>query len=217
MNNGGKEMKNILWLTPLMVLFLMFLSIPHAFAHVTVHPSESSTNAWEKYSVRIPVEKDSNTVKVALDIPEGINFVSVMPTEGWKYEFEKDDNENINQVTWTAIEDGIKPYEFIEFYFVASNPDEPGEFSWDAYQTYADDSVVEWTGEPDSDEPASITEVVEGNASSQHEYSDDNVNDEKKNGQNHISNEDSNNNWMAISIAIVAILLALIGIFRKRH
>src|SRR5699024_7488488 len=111
--------------------------------NVTVHPEESSTDAWEKYSVRIPVEKDMNTTEVELKAPEGINIVSVMPKDNWDYELEQDEDENISAITWTATDDGIGPNEFVEFYFVAANPSETGEFSWDAFQTYEDDSVVE--------------------------------------------------------------------------
>src|SRR5699024_1640232 len=145
------------------------LAAPAVSAHVTVHPEESSTDAWEKYSVRIPVEKDMNTTEVELKAPEGINIVSVMPDANWDYDLEQDEDRNISAITWTATDDLIGSNRFIVFYFVSANPSETGVFSWDACQTYEDDSVVEWDGEPDTEEPASVTKVVEGDGNARND------------------------------------------------
>lgn len=207
------------WTTSLIALILIFAFATVVSAHVTVHPEESSTDAWEKYSVRIPVEKDMNTTEVELKVPEGIDLVNVMPKENWDYELEKDDNDIITAVTWTATDDGIGPNEFTEFYFVAANPSEPGEFSWEAYQTYEDDSVVEWTGDPDADEPASVTEVVEGDAAAQHGENGDTASEKNSNDTAAGDDTDSasgSSNWLPITLAAVAILLSLISLFRKR-
>lgn len=207
------------WIGSITAVLLIFAFASVASAHVTVHPEESSTDAWEKYSVRIPVEKDMNTTEVELKVPEGIDLVNVMPEENWDYEFDKDENDIITAVTWTATDDGIGPNEFSEFFFVASNPSEPGEFSWEAYQTYEDGSVVEWTGDPDSDEPASVTEVVAGDAEAQHE--DDGETDSEETSSNTADAGDTDSssgssNWLPITLAAVAILLSLISLFRKR-
>lgn len=211
-------MKNKIWIISLMAMLIIFVTAPIASAHVTVHPSESSTDAWERYSVRIPVEKDIHTTEIELKIPDGINFVNVMPVENWDYEFDKDENENISSVKWTATDDGIGPNEFDEFFFVASNPGEPGEFSWEAFQTYEDDSVVEWIGEPDADEPASVTNVVEGDAAAQH--GDDDASDSNDTTQEEETvtkgNSSGGNNWLAITLSAVAVVIALISLFRKR-
>jgi hypothetical protein len=54
----------------------------------------------------------------------------------------------------------IGPREFQQFLVQAQAPEEPGEYPWRAIQTYGDGSVVEWTGPPDAEEPASVVEVV---------------------------------------------------------
>jgi uncharacterized protein YcnI len=213
-------MKHKKWLVPFMAFLFIFLIAPSASAHVTVNPGESSTDAWEKYSVRIPVEKDINTTKLELKVPKGINLVSVMPAVNWDYEFEKDENDNITAVTWTATDEGIGQNEFAEFYFIAANPSEPGEFSWEAFQTYEDDSVVEWVGAPDADEPASVTKVTEGDAVAQHGDEADATADETASEDADANKADSttsgNNSWLPTLLAAVAILLALISLFRKR-
>lgn len=193
----------------LLVVFVMFAMVPIAEAHVTVHPTESSTNAYEKYSVRIPVEKDINTTKVELQVPDGVDLVSVLPMDTWDYELKKDQDDRIKSVTWTANNGGIKPNEFVEFSFIGANPGEPGELSWDALQTYEDDSVVEWTGSSDSEEPASVTTVTEGNEVAPH--GDNTSSDEGETAQ-----QGSSSNWIPIVISSVALLLAIISIFRKK-
>lgn len=202
---------------PFIALLFAFSFASVASAHVTVHPEESSTDAWEKYSVRIPVEKEINTTKVKLKVPDDINFVSVMPLENWDYELERDDNDLITSVTWTATDEGIAPNEFIEFYFVAANPSDPGEFSWEADQTYEDGSVVEWNGPEDADEPASITKVVKGTAVAQHGDDDESTAADTENDSINTSTSSStSNNWLPISLSAIAILLAVISLFRKR-
>jgi hypothetical protein len=42
----------------------------------------------------------------------------------------------------------------------ARTPKDTGDYAWKAYQTYEDGSVVEWTGPPDAEEPASVVTVV---------------------------------------------------------
>jgi uncharacterized protein YcnI len=85
----------------------------------------------------------------------------VQPVPGWEYEFQEDGG-LITAVTWSGGE--IGPREFQQFLVQAQAPEEPGRYSWRAIQTYEDGSVVEWTGPPDAEEPASVVEVVSGNA-----------------------------------------------------
>lgn len=197
------------------VIFLLAIA-PIAEAHVTVHPSESSTNAYEKYTVRIPVEKDAHTTKVELEVPDGINLISVQPMEDWDYQLKKDDNDMITSVTWTAADKGIGPNEFIEFPFIAANPSEPGEFSWKAYQTYDDGSVVEWNGAPDADEPASVTKVVKGDAVSPHGNNTAGTDTAHETADDQQTSGSGTSSWLPVILSVVAILLALISLFRKR-
>ena len=62
-----------------------------------------------------------------------------------------------------TIEGGaIAPEQFEEFRFQARNPDASGPISFAAIQTYDDGEVVNWTGEPGSDSPASVVEIGAG-------------------------------------------------------
>lgn len=194
---------------------LLFTIVTVAEAHVTVNPSTSTTNAYEKYTIRMPVEKDINTTELALEVPDGIDLVSVLPMEAWDYELGEDDSGKITSVVWTANDGGIKPSEFIEMSFIGANPSEPTDISWKALQTYEDDSVVEWVGDPDSDEPASVTEIVEGDTVAPHGDSED-KGDNGSAQQNDKSSDSNSSNWIPIGIASLALLLAIISLFRKR-
>jgi uncharacterized protein YcnI len=126
-----------------------------ASAHVTVSPAESSTGAWETYTLKVPSEKDVATTQIDLRMPEGAEFKQYETTPGWTVTVEG------NKVSWIASGDGILAGQFQRFYFTAKNPDTAGDIAWDAYQHYADGSLVQWSGEEGSESPHSITEIVQ--------------------------------------------------------
>lgn len=138
---------------PASAALLLFATV--ASAHVSVLPKESSTGAWETYTMKVPVEKDVNTNKVVLKMPEGVEFQQYEPIPGWTTTVD----ESAGTVTWEAEGDGIAAGEFQRFTFVAKNPAAEGEVAWDAFQYYTDGSIVEWTGDENADTPHSITTI----------------------------------------------------------
>ncbi|TCP54706.1 uncharacterized protein YcnI [Tumebacillus sp. BK434] len=194
-----------------------------ASAHVTVWPKETKTGAYEKYTVRVPVEKEINTTKVKVEFPAGMKVSTVKPIAGWSYEFEKDP-EGVNKaITWTApAGGGIKQHEFVEFEFVGANPKEAGEGTlvFKAYQTYADNTVVEWAGAPDSDNPASVTTLTQAAAGEDHHGGTSGTGTEHKHGEEASAGEQAaetstSNTWPFV-LSGAALLVALISLFRKR-
>lgn len=185
-----------------------------AEAHVTVWPKQSTTGAWEKYTVRVPSEKNVNTTKVRLEFPQGVQVESVMPVPGWNYQFEKGKDGKPIAIVWTATSGGIKPNEFMEFSFVAENPKNEGSIAWRAEQTYADGSVVNWTGAPDSDTPASVTTIKTSDQATSTDTTQT-----KPTTSNHTvaatSSSVSTLNILSIVMAGLALLLSLISFFRK--
>jgi uncharacterized protein YcnI len=130
-----------------------------AWAHVVVSPKEAPANSYQKFVVSVPTEKDIPTTEVRVEVPEGFTVTGVQPVSGWQHEFEKEGGV-IRAISWSGGK--INPEEFQEFALQARTPGDTGEFAWKAYQTYEDGSVVEWTGPPDSEEPASVVRVVSG-------------------------------------------------------
>ncbi|GAA4706457.1 YcnI family protein [Brevibacillus fulvus] len=206
-------MKRFHKLSVLAVLALVLSLAGTASAHVTVWPKESTANAYEKYTVRVPVEKEVNTTKVRVEFPTGVTVSTVQPIPNWSYTFEKDSEGRFTAITWTAENEGIKAHEFAEFSFQAKNPKEAGSLSWKAYQTYADGSVVEWTGAPETDTPAAVTTVNEAAAGADnHDASHDAAPTEQSGG----TGTGNTSNTVALVLGGLALLLSLINLFRKK-
>jgi uncharacterized protein YcnI len=137
---------------------MLAVSAP-AWAHVVVSPEEVTAGDYETLTVSVPTEKEIPTTEIRVEVPEGFLLSGVQPVPGWEHTFEEDGGV-VTAVTFSGGE--IRPREFQQFLVQAQAPEERGEYPWKAFQTYKDGSVVEWTGAPDSEEPASVVEVVSG-------------------------------------------------------
>jgi len=130
-----------------------------AAAHVVVSPEEVTAGDYETLTVSVPTEKEVPTTEIRVEVPEGFLLSGVQPVPGWEHAFEEDRGV-VTAVTFSGGQ--IRPREFQQFLVQAEAPDGPGGYPWRATQTYEDGSTVEWTGAPDSEEPASVVEVVSG-------------------------------------------------------
>ena len=130
-----------------------------ASAHVRVLPEEVPAGTYEVFTVRAPTERDIPTTRVRVEVPEGFTITGVEPVPGWDYDIEEEDGV-VSAITWSGGE--IGETEFQQFDIQGQSPQETGEYAWNAYQTYADGEVVEWTGAEDTEEPASVVSVAEG-------------------------------------------------------
>jgi uncharacterized protein YcnI len=137
---------------------ILAVSAP-AWAHVVVSPEVVTAGDYETLTVSVPTEKEIPTTEIRVEVPEGFLLSGVQPVPGWEHAFEEDGGV-VTAVTFSGGE--IRPREFQQFLVQAQAPEEPGEYPWKAFQTYQDGSVVEWTAPPDSEEPASVVEVVSG-------------------------------------------------------
>lgn len=206
-------MKMAKWMSSVLVAGAVLTLATAAQAHVNVYPKEAATGSYEKYTVRVPVEKDVPTTKVRLEFPAGVKVSSVQPISGWSYAFEKDkDGVNIALV-WTATDGGIKAHEFQEFAFVGANPKEEGELAWKAYQTYENGEVVEWIGDKDSKTPASVTTIKAGVGESGHEHGQEQTPatapEQKATGT-------GGSNTLPLVLSGLALLISIVGLFRKK-
>lgn len=145
--------------TYMILAISILLMIPGAaLAHATVSPKTVNANTYEKFTLRVPTEKESDTVKVRVEVPEGFAVSRVKPVPGWTYQFEKGaDGATLRAVVWSGGK--IAPGEFQEFEFQGKSAANPGKYAFPVYQTYADGETVAWTGPSDAQKPASIVEV----------------------------------------------------------
>ncbi|MED4156463.1 YcnI family protein [Priestia aryabhattai] len=179
-----------------------------ASAHVVVYPQEATQGSYEKFTVRVPTEKDIATTKVKVEIPKDVEISRFEPKEGWKYELQEDSSGLITSVTWTATDAGLSPTEFGEFSMQGKVGDNAKKIVWKAYQTYKDGSTVAWEGPADADTPASITTVVKGNGAEGDSHIS--ATNETTAG-NEVTNDDSNS-ALPTTLSIVALVLGIISL-----
>jgi len=195
----------------------LFLFSSVASAHVSVVPKTSTTGAWETYTIKVPVEKEMPTTKVALKTPAGVEIESYQPVPGWNYTADKDSNGKVKTIIFKSTGEGILPGQFQQFSFVAKNPDKAGEIAWDAFQYYKDGSVVEWTGDESSDSPHSITAIVAGTSTDDHHDEQAKTEDTNKNETKSADTKQSSSLPLILSIvSVILSLVALVAAFRKR-
>lgn len=192
--------------------FIMLLGmtfIKSADAHVTLNPDKGEPNTYEKYEIRVPVEKNDYTTEVDIEVPKGVQLVNVAPVQGFKHEFKKDKNGNITAVKWEATQNGIGPNEFIDFPVVIATTDKEGQFEFKATQKYKNSQDVKWNGKQNSEHPSPIIDVKKGTTASQ----TDSSNEGTKEANN--EKENSGNSTILWIVSILAIILSLIALFKR--
>ena len=130
---------------------------PAAASHSIVLPFSSRPADLQLYTVVVPTEADSPTTEVALKVPEGIDFLLIKGSPGWKVKTERR-NDRIDVIRWTG---SAPPDSFAEFGLIARNPILEGDLPWRITQTYGNGEVVRWIGPAGSEFPASITHITE--------------------------------------------------------
>ena len=140
------------------VFFTLLVAIPAAAAaHVTVWPKESTAGAREKYEVRVPNEKQADTIGIELRFPAGVRVSAVEQKPGWLSEPMRDPAGALIGVRWTGK---LAPQQFTEFGLLAVNPPAAKELVWTAVQIYADGTRVDWSGPAGSKTPAPRVSLV---------------------------------------------------------
>lgn len=131
-----------------------------ASAHARISPSVSLSKELQLYSLAVPTEKANNTTsKVVLTVPSGFGIDSFVPSPGWRRVEQSTgsgDNAVIQKVTWTGGK--VTTGEDSLFQFLAQ-PSKSGTYTFHVQQTYADGSIVDWSGPESSDSPAPTIEA----------------------------------------------------------
>jgi len=124
-----------------------------AYGHIRIAPTESTHGAREKYTMRVPNEKQVACVKIVGEFPEALNVYDFEFKPGWKIDFKKNEKGQIVGATWTGR---MVPYEFVEFGMLGLNPKEGTELTWKFVQYYEDGTTEEFTGPAGSRLPAPV-------------------------------------------------------------
>jgi uncharacterized protein YcnI len=130
-----------------------------ASAHAHVSPPVVLAKVSQVYTLAVPTEKSSDTTAIELTVPEGFGIDSFVPSPGWKRTVQQagsGEDAVIQKVTWTGGK--VPTGEDSAFSFLGS-PDSSKTYTFGVRQTYADGSVVDWSGPESSDTPAPTIEA----------------------------------------------------------
>lgn len=129
--------------------FSFLISVPPAFAHVTVKPKTVPAAEYQVFTVSVPVEKNIPTTEVRIVLPEGIQSVTPNVKSGWEIEVQKEGEGEAAKATAIIWSGGTIPAgQRDEFLFSTQAPATEGTLTWKAYQTYEDGTVVAWDQNP---------------------------------------------------------------------
>ena len=128
-----------------------------AFAHIRIYPTDSTQGAREKYTMRVPNEKQVASIRIEGEFPAGVSIYDFEFKPGWKIDFRKDDKGRIVGAVWTGR---MQPYEFVEFGMLGLNDKEATSLVWKFVQYYEDGTKEEFTGPPGSRLPSPVTALA---------------------------------------------------------
>jgi uncharacterized protein YcnI len=128
-----------------------------ALAHIRIAPTESTQGAREKYTMRVPNEKQVKCIRIEGEFPADVDVYDFEFKPGWKIDFKKDDKGKIVGAVWTGT---MMPYEFVEFGMLGINSKTASSLVWKFVQYYDDGSKEEFTGPAGSRLPSPVTTLA---------------------------------------------------------
>jgi uncharacterized protein YcnI len=138
--------------------FVVVMAFPVvAAAHVVVEPEQSEAGSWERYTVLVPTEKESPTVRIEVRLPTGVDVVAVESKPGWEAHYDPFPI-GAAHVEWKGGR--IPSGEFVSFEFLAWNPPAPRVLEWQATQFYEDGTSDHWGGDKDEEHHTSRTTLT---------------------------------------------------------
>lgn len=117
---------------------LLFVATTTIRAHMTVRPQESIAGANERYTMRVPTERNTPTVRVEVEFPPELETSSFDPKLGWDIVYKKDASGKIISATLSGST--IPSREVAEFSFASRNPLQETKLVWKVIQIYEDAS-----------------------------------------------------------------------------
>ena len=136
------------WLVVLVLLPVV------AAAHMVVQPDESQAGGWQRYTILVPTEKASPTVRVALKLPTGVDVIAVESKPGWQGSYAPFPI-GAARVEWQGGR--IPEGEFMSFDFLAWNPPAARVLQWEATQWYEDGTSDRWGAAGDAEHASKTT------------------------------------------------------------
>jgi uncharacterized protein YcnI len=140
--------------------FTVLVLAPGAFGHAGVSPPVVLEGHGQLFSLTVPTEeKGITTTQVELTVPDGFRLFSFGASPGWERKAVTEgsgEDAHVTSVKWTG---GEVPFGEAAVFTFVGLPNSAADYRFVVRQTYSDDSVVNWSGPPDADEPAPVVEA----------------------------------------------------------
>src|SRR4029079_8591938 len=104
--DGNEKVKAVICACVALVLFTKSAS-----AHSVVFPAASLTGAYEKYTLRVPNEKNVVTTRIQIDFPQSVRVISLRDVQGWSLEVVRASAQRVTSAIWTGT---LQPQRFVE-------------------------------------------------------------------------------------------------------
>ena len=121
-----------------------------AAAHVVAAPGEAKAGSYSAIAFRVghACAAGDATLKLRVEVPEGVASARPQPKPGWTIAIEKD-GEKVTAVTWTGR---LPDDQFDDFALLMKLPSQPGSLVFPTIQT-CEKGESQWTEIPDAERP----------------------------------------------------------------
>lgn len=142
---------------------LLIAVSPPAAAHVAVSPATVAPATFSTFTFTVPNEAaNDDTIGIDLSLPAGFVLEDAQSVPGWKTVVDTRADRTLSAVHWTG--GLIPPHTFASFSIRGRVRVEPGAVAFDVQQHYRR-KTEQWTGAPDSAQPAPRVTIQVGTAS----------------------------------------------------
>lgn len=141
-----------------LVLALVTVLGERVEAHMVVLPARSVVGGTERYTLIVPTEGSSATVRVELRVPMGVEIAALEAKPGWQGVHEPFP---IGAATLRWSGGRIPPGQMMSFDFLAVNPLKGGALTWSAVQGFEDGTSERYGEGGPPDHRASTTALFE--------------------------------------------------------
>jgi uncharacterized protein YcnI len=173
---------------------LLLTLVSSVWGHSDLDPRQSIPKKWETYTLSVPTETESSTVRIVLYVPLDFEIEMVEHSRVWDIATERDERGYIRVVSWSGS--SIPSQTFEAFKFLARNPAAMGTYQWKIMQHYE-------AGEPSTWE--ALTQIV----------SLENTGAQRAEEAWHSAQVATTVSLVAMGIAITLIIVTVIGILQS--
>jgi uncharacterized protein YcnI len=112
------------------------------WGHSDLDPRQSIPKKWETYTLSVPTEAETPTVRIVLHVPLDFEIEMVEHSRVWDITTERDARGYIRVVRWSG--NSIPSQTFEAFKFLARNPAAIGTYRWQIEQHYEAGEPATW-------------------------------------------------------------------------